>query len=192
MKSMSLKQTGRYLTCRYFIFLFLWYSVAPLTVKAGLLLEPYVGIMPTGKITDDDEDYKHDKMPTVLGGRVGYTKLGVNVGIDYLMAQGIEFKNVTQEYDLSETGVFFGLDLPILFRAYMAYIFNSNLEGTITKYKKGDGFKVGVGFTGLPFVSLNLELRNVSYDEGTLSGQAFQTDTDYQSYMLSVSLPLKL
>ena len=177
---------------RYFFFLLLWCSVAPLTLKAGLLLEPYVGIMPTGKITDDDEDYKHDKMPTVLGARVGYTKLGFNVGLDYMMAQGIEFKNVTQEYDLSETGIFVGLDLPILLRGYVGYIVNSNLEGSITKYEKGNGFKVGVGFTGLPFVSLNLEMRNVSYDKVVISGQKSDTDLDYQSYLLSVSLPLKL
>lgn len=177
---------------RYFLFLLLWCSIAPLTVNAGLLLEPYVGIMPAGTITDDGVDFDHDKMPTVLGARVGYTKLGFNVGIDYLMAQGIEFENVSQEYDLSEAGIFVGLDLPILLRGYVAYIVNSNLEGTITEYEKGNGFKVGVGFTGLPFVSLNLEMRNVSYDEGNISGSSFDTDTDYQSYLLSVSLPLKL
>ena len=58
------------------------------------------------------------------------------------------------------------------------------------KLKEPSGTILGVGFTGLPFVSLNLEMANYKYDEAELSGLSGNVDADFKHYTLSVSLPL--
>ncbi|HWU44238.1 MAG TPA: hypothetical protein VN132_12395, partial [Bdellovibrio sp.] len=85
-----------------------------------------------------------------------------------------------------------GVDLPILLRAWAGYGFSDQfvLDTPYNSTIKGKSFKLGVGFTGLPFVSLNVEYLKSTADEitgGTLANSS--PDSKHEAVMVSVSLP---
>lgn len=158
------------------------------TAQAALLVDPYIGINLNGstKFGTAENDYKNS--PVSMGARLGFAKLGFSVGLDYQMTSSIEVENYINKFDATELAIFGGFDFPILLRAYAGYIFSADFESSATKYDEGSGYKVGVGFTGLPFISINVEYKVVSYDK--LNG-ATTTTADNNSVLLGVSLPLK-
>ena len=148
---------------------------------AGLLIDPYIGAG-THKTTFDlntDVDDSSDNLSTV-GSRVGLSFLLLSAGIDYEM-QKVDGDAVTN------MSVFVGVDLPVLLRFWGEYFLSSDVEDADYEFK--NGYAVGVGFTGLPFVSLNLELQNINYelDESPLKGDVAAAAT-----VFSVSLPIDL
>ena len=101
------------------------------------------------------------------------------------------FKNNVKQTDW---GAFVGFEFPILVRVYAGYIFSAKGEVSTDFGKakmEGAGTKVGVGFTGLPFVDINVEYRRGTYDDVKIGGVK-SDDTDFSSLMLGVSLPLNL
>lgn len=167
--------------------------ICPLISNASLLLDPYIGINLSGttKFTsgNSDVDYDYNSAPVSIGGRVGFSKLSFSTGLDYQMTSGVKLKNQAEKFDASELAAFVGFDFPILLRAYAGYIFSADFEATSNKYDEGSGYKLGVGFTGLPFISINLEYKNISYDK--LNNATIKT-ADHNSVLLAVSLPIKL
>ncbi len=153
-------------------------------VFAGILVDPYIGYgsytttYDTASLDDDVESY------SMIGSRLGYSFLLLSAGIDYEMDNFSDGKR-------TNTSVFVGVDLPILLRFWGEYIFNSNLEIDDATYDIAfkNGYSLGVGFTGLPLVSLNLEVEKSSYkfEDVPLLGDF---DTDWASYIFSVSFPL--
>jgi len=96
-----------------------------------------------------------------------------------------------------ERGGFIGYEFPVLFRVYAGYIFSGTGttkadDGTKIEFNEGTGSKVGVGFTGLPFVDINLEYRQMKYPEMTLGSTDTDTDTTYSTIMLGLSLPFTI
>ena len=151
---------------------------------ADLLIDPYIGtgLMKTtsdvNRLDDDDENL------AAVGARVGYQFLLVSAGIDYS-------KGTAGDYEFTNTSVFVGVDLPILLRVWAEYFISSDLEADISGFDEDidfkDGTSIGLGFTGLPFVSLNLEVQNLNY-ETELVGRDLDFET--AAYIFSVSLPL--
>ncbi len=169
--------------------------------QADLLLEPYLGY--TFASGEQGNDYEYDYMTPQIGGRVGYQMLGLMAGLDYSTSLGkfdTDVKTVstgaesTYKYQKNQLGVFVGYNLPILLRVWGTYYFNANIEDDIAPITEhsGSGFALGAGFTGLPFVSLNLEYRSFSYDESETSGTTttLNPSLDINEIFLSVSLPL--
>lgn len=161
--------------------------------KAGLLIEPLVGYS-TGSF---DGESSSDFSGTSYGGRLGYQNLGFQMGLDYLNSSLTMDDSDYSKLEFSEWAGFVGFEFPILLRVYAGYIFTASGE---TKYDSGagkqllevtggTGSKFGVGFTGLPFLDINLEYRKGSFSEFDLGGTTFNQSIDYQSYMLSISLP---
>tara|TARA_B100001971_G_scaffold215190_1_gene259650 strand:- start:80969 stop:81490 length:522 start_codon:yes stop_codon:yes gene_type:complete len=153
---------------------------------AGFLIDPYIGTgsfagtldLANGADADDVEE-----TVTAMGSRVGYSFLLVSAGIDYqiLSVDGESQNNIS---------AFVGVDLPILLRFWGEYFISSDadVEGDVeTSLDFKDGYGLGVGFTGLPLVSLNLEVQYLNY-EGEASNIKFDYDT--VAYIASVSLPL--
>jgi hypothetical protein len=156
--------------------------------NAGFLIDPYFGIGSSKSTLDlsgvDDETASS----TVAGARLGYSFILISAGIDYQMLSGKDA--LDEDMKVTSTSAFVGVDLPILLRFWGEYFFSSNIDGDTfdtndTSFK--DGYGIGIGFTGLPFVSINLEVETLNYDM-TISG----LDYDYStaSTILSVSLPL--
>ena len=164
------------------------FLISSFSANAGLLLDPYVG-MGNAKSTFDAAslDDTNDNA-TVLGARVGYSFLLFSLGADYQMAtiDGSTRNNLS---------AFVGFDLPILLRVWAEYTLNSSVDNddlpSSVDVTFNDGYSVGVGFTGFPLISVNLEIEQTNY---TYENYPVVGDLDVSSaaYILSVSFPLNL
>jgi hypothetical protein len=172
-------------------------------VWADIYLEPYVGyqfgkstgsatITPGGNLTIDEKD-----SGTAFGAKVGYSVMGFAFGADY-MATSLTGKDQTtppgadSKWKGTNIGAFAQFTLPILLKFSATYFASAKLKDDteIT----GNGFKVGVGFTFLPMLSVNLDMISMKYDKGS-GGTGFvfnSLDSKMTTTMLSVSLPLNL
>ncbi|WP_374029982.1 outer membrane beta-barrel protein [Bdellovibrio bacteriovorus] len=156
---------------------------------ADLLVEPYLGYeMGTTK----DQDGKIEG--TQLGLRLGYASPVIFwAALDGTLGVSAKFKpDSGSDEDAKRTSVYgvVGIDLPILLRGWVGYGFLNEVDLDDTGKLKGTSYKVGVGFTGLPFISLNLEYLDEKFTER--GGVDLGTDMTNKSYVLSVSLPLEL
>ena len=181
---------------RFFEYLFLFFLFT-LPARAEILLEPLVAYNLHSKLDVARED-NYSGGGTGFGGRAGYQKLGFQLGVDYLHSD-LDFddsdfgKNVTMD----EFAGFVGFEFPFLIRVYGGYIFAANgdssyRDSTIRRdfeLSGGTGSKFGIGFTGLPFVCINLEYRQGEFDEYDLGNTTVNEKVKYSAYLLSVSLP---
>ncbi len=177
------------------------FAFISLSANAGFLVEPYLGY----KIGTGDQggstpvDYTYSG--ATFGGRLGYQFLGLMGGLDYSLSSfdiDREVPGTKTSVDTSQStfGAFVGYDFPILLRAWAAYYFSSKLEENDNDEYSGGGYGLGVGFTGLPFVSLNIEYRSLAYDEfynsSASSTSSLGADVEINEILFSVSLPLDL
>lgn len=177
-----------------FILLLAFFVIKP--AQAGLLVEPVLGYS-MGKIEVDAANTSEEKGNGLSwGGRLGYQNLGFQLGLDYLRSSyNMKDKDFKEDLVASEWAAFAGFEFPVLLRVYAGYIFSANAETEYAgnqkvKLQDGSGMKLGVGFTGLPFVDINLEYRKGTYTEiKGLGGLSKNTDTDFSAIMLGVSLP---
>lgn len=172
-----------------FRYLTLLFALLHFTANAALLVDPYIGLNVSGSTKFGTVENDYDSSPVSIGSRVGFSQLGFSVGLDYQITSGIKIENNSNKFDATELAVFAGFDFPILLRAYAGYIFSADFEASGSNYDEGSGYKMGVGFTGLPFISINVEYKAVSYDK--LNNATTQT-ADHNAVLLAVSLPLKL
>jgi len=172
------------------------------TVQAGVLVEPYVGYS-LGLSKDYDNKTNDYKTPQ-FGARLGYQFLGLMAGVDYSLSSSFDLnqKKITTgatsktPSEKNQLGLFVGYEFPILLRAWGTYFLDSNFKKTPAPSKNysGNGYALGVGFTGLPFVSLNLEYRSFSYDSSKRSGTTTSLNPKWtmNEILLSVSLPFDI
>ncbi len=168
--------------------------------SAGLLIEPVVGYNMGNFEVDSAGVDKEKTSGTSYGGRLGYQNLGFQLGLDYLASN----LNVDDnDYGTMKTGEwagFVGFEFPILLRVYAGYIFSASGD---TKYDSGSGketikleggsgTKLGVGFTVLPFLDINVEYRKVSWDDYKYAGTKFSDKVNYDTVMIGLSLPFVL
>ena len=177
-----------------------------MSANALIHVEPYLGYNMISGENSNSTITKYDFGGVNYGARLGLTALGFMGGLDYSMGSGdweTETLNTKTTVDSSQTklGVFAGYELPILLRAWATYFVNVKQEiesgANNGREYSGSGFGLGVGFTGLPFVSVNLEYKQYSYDEyESAAGTTVTIDgankIDLNEIMLSVSLPLDL
>lgn len=162
------------------------------SANAGILVEPYIGYyLGTYKAGSSKENFSGPD----FGARVGYKNiLGLMFGVDYLTGKMEDKASPSNDLTPSQIGAFIGFEFPILLRVYGVYSLSDKLErksDTQTlKLEGNSGIKLGVGYTGLPLISINLEYSVSKYDksnDSSLSGSLKQN-----SYGLSVSLPFDL
>lgn len=155
---------------------------------AGILIEPYLGYEmgttknPSGKFEGSQ-----------LGLRLAYSApLFFWGGLDYTTGTGTSKPEggVNEDGKRSTLYGVVGVDFPILVRAWIAQSISNEMKFDTTGKTKGKATKLGVGFTGLPFVSLNLEYLMEKMDEGD-SG-TIDPAVENNAYVLSLSLPLDL
>ncbi len=157
--------------------------IAGFQANAGIYVEPYLGYNLVGEFGNNDTSGVN------IGGRLGYSlPMLVSFGLDYNMGEYTHDVSGTDvDVDHSNFGAFVAVDLPILLRAWASYYISSKADFGASEYE-GSGFSLGVGFTMLPFVSLNVEYRAINYDE--LNGAT--ADIDGSEILFGVSLPLDL
>lgn len=148
--------------------------------QAGLLLEPYATVIMTGKTGSSD------LTGNVLGGRIGWGFLGFSVGLDAELAGGIKSGSGSTATPGS-MGVFAAYQFPILLRGYVTYspAFKATASGV---ENTGTSTKLGVQYTGLPFVAIGVE--TVSYNVSKIKSGGVETDVDvngnYTGLVISV------
>ena len=164
--------------------------------KAELLIEPVLGYSLNGKLELGDASYSGARGAS-YGGRLGYQKLGFQIGGDYLHSSlNMNDDDFKEDMSLSEWGGFVGFEFPILFRVYAGYIFSatgtSEVETGDFELSSGSGMKVGLGFTGLPFIDINFEYRSGKFEKSKTDGVSGDDDEDikYSAFMVALSLPL--
>lgn len=202
-----------YLTKSFIILFILSLFAFSNTSNAGIHVEPYLGysLAGSGDSTFGTTKYDHSYATPTIGGRLGYNMLGLMAGVDYSMQTfGLESEVGSTTFDddvsKSQLGIFVGYELPILLRVWGTYFLSSKIEGDDSQtagtlidsryeFSDGGGYALGAGFTGLPFVSINLEYRTLEYDKGEISGATitnYNEKLDLSEILLSVSLPLDL
>ena len=182
---------------QFVIILFLGFFCLTEQAQAGVLVEPYLGfsIAGDGESTISTVNYDFSYSSVTYGGRLGYSFLGLMGGLDYSMqsfkadvdAGGTETK---KDVDKSQLGLFVGYDFPILLRAWATYFLSAKADFTDYEFKSGGGYALGVGFTGLPFVSINLEYRDLEYDKFEwATTHTYDKKASLSEILLSVSAP---
>ena len=181
--------------------LFLGHSVQS---HAALLIEPLVGFNLGSKF-----DFKFDDSPAqnenysggkggAFGGRLGYQNFGFQLGVDYLNSSiDMNTSDFKTNISLSEWAGFVGYEFPLFLRVYAGYIFSAN--GSTKKstsesvdLSKGTGSKLGLGFTGLPFIDINFEYRTGTINQMSYGGTDYDTEIRYSSLMLGLSVPFTI
>lgn len=155
---------------------------------ANIMIEPYLGYE-MGKTTDPDGKTSG----VVIGGRLAYkTPLMLWVGLDGGFETGKYKPDSNSDADLKRTSLYgvVGVDLPILFRVWAGYGFSDEFKFESPYNMKGTGtnFKLGLGFTALPFVSLNVEYIKAKNTGGDIHD--VNPDFQHETVLLSASLPL--
>ncbi len=187
-----------------FLLIILFFAISQ-TAQASVLIEPLVGynFSSKAKIDDDDNQNAYSGAGGAFGGRLGYQKLGFQLGVDYLHSSlDMDDKDFDKNLTLNEWGGFVGFEFPILLRVYAGYIFSAsgtskfkdkNDDIQELDLKSGSGTKFGIGFTGLPFLVINLEYRAGSVNEYKLGDTNYDDDKiTYSSYLMSLSIPINL
>jgi hypothetical protein len=151
------------------------------TAQASLLVEPLVGFNFNAKMGDEKGS------GAAFGGRLGYQNIGLQLGVDYLRST-LDLTGINEDVKATEWAGFIGYKFPMFFRVYAAYIFSAEAEISNYKRNEGSGTKIGASFTGLPFVSLNLDYRRGTYEK--LNGA--NDKVDFSALLFSVSLPFTL
>lgn len=172
------------------------------TVQAGVLVEPYAGY--SIGLSKDYGNSTYDYSTPQFGARLGYQFLGLMAGVDYSLSSSFDLNEKDKttgattktSSEKNQVGLFVGYNLPMLLRAWGTYYLDANLKNTpvpATTYN-GNGYALGVGFTGLPFVSLNLEYRSFSYDSSKTSGTKSTLTPKWKmnEILFSISLPINI
>ncbi|WP_127717610.1 outer membrane beta-barrel protein [Halobacteriovorax sp. HLS] len=181
---------------------------------AGFLVEPLIGYgFGSGEYARSGITTRESSENGVqFGARLGYQMLGLMGGLEFRKSSGsysfdgptsLNLANQTDaDYSGTEFGAFVGYNLPILLRAYIGYTFSTKWELDGNSWRGGNGDELsgntttlGVGFTGLPFVSLNLEYRMTSFDKWTDvsdNNNKITVDETNNQIVLGASIPFDL
>lgn len=169
---------------------------------ASLLLEPYLNY---NFGSGDRGTSEYSTSGPSFGGKIGYQNLGLMLGLDASMGStDMEVKSPagTTNYDMDNTriGLFAGYDFPVLLRAWVGYFFKNSLEFSKTyngiasgDMYNGSAIELGVGFTPLPLLSVNIGYRMNTWDEYEAASGTTTSLTDnveINEIFVGVSLPL--
>lgn len=188
-------------------------------IKASIHIEPYFGkILNFSKASQKESSvkYERDLDGVLYGARLGYGLLGFSAGIDFAASQfdaevkkpisqvaswKLSGQSVLSSVESSYFGFFINYDLPLLLRVWATYFpsvrYEFGIGDPLQSEKdlwKGTGFSLGLGYTGLPFLSLNYELRSFSFDEEYESSSDSTKDLplehDSVEHFVGVSIPM--
>ncbi len=161
-------------------------SMSLTTAANAFVIEPYYSHVLSG-----ENGNNNDLEGNSLGLRLGYDTLGFAFGLDYTASGTAEFDGSTTNWDVSGYGAYVSYDFPILLRGYVSYMLNYEYkEGNTTR--SGKGSKIGVQYTGLPFIALGVEMGNFSFDEQNVSGTKSDIDAESKYTGFVVSFPFGL
>lgn len=149
----------------------------------AIMFEPYAGYE-VGDAGSNASTYKG----TTFGARLGFDVIPMfTLGVDYAMGSHTQEGILSNtDWSVNDLGVFAMFEFPVLIRAWLTYSFDTKASTSGVSDMKGTATKIGVGYTGLPFISINLEMVKRNYTE---QGSA-TIDSSSDTYLVSVGIPL--
>ena len=203
----------------HLIFCFLVIQAFPGDMRASVHIEPYFGkILNFSKAsqTESSIEYERELDGVLYGARLGYGLLGFSAGVDFAASQfdaevkkplsnvaswKLSGQSTLSSVESTYFGLFINYDLPLLLRVWATYFPSVRYEfgsgDPLQNNKdlwKGTGFSVGLGYTGLPFLSLNYELRSFSFDEefdnASDSTRELSLEHDSVEHFVGISIPM--
>jgi len=147
-----------------------------LPAQARLVLDGHIGYGISNNFeTTGVKDVSYDG--AVLGARIGVSLFSfILVGGDLSYSDNkFEYTDTTTDIGYKipaprlDYGIFFGFELPIMLRFWGSYYLKSDLQikDQFGTELEGKAYGVGVGWTLLPFVSINGEYRMYEYNQST-------------------------
>lgn len=158
------------------------------STHAGILIDPYIGYIVSGSTSTGDTVTGSD-----MGARLGFTNMGLGFGADATVAGTHTYKNggVSTDSTRSNTGVFVSYHFPILVRGYATYFVNSKISSS-TATLTGNATKLGVQYTGFPFIAIGVEYFNANYTELDSAGVKSSVSRSESQTRLALSVPFNL
>lgn len=184
-------------------------ALTAVTANASLLIEPHLGYNVYGNADYSATssgipiDAKTKYNGPQYGARLGVQYFGLMGGLDYTHSSFTHKTTITSpavpgysatanaDKKRDQFGLFVGYKFPVFVRAWFGYYFSDKLKNSDTAYwEKGNGTELGIGFTGIPFLSINLQYRTSSYDKD-IDG-ALSPNHKTSEFVLGVSAPFTL
>ncbi len=172
-------------------------SLVSISANASLLIEPHLGYNLSGTGTASNYAFKYTSPE--YGLKLGTQYLGLMAGLDYTASTytWTRTPGSDDKFNRGELGLFVGYNLPILVRFWGAYYFSntatdqdsSGNTASGTEYK-GNTKELGIGFTPIPFLSVNVIYRNVNFT--TKPAGISIADLSISEFVLGVSCPITL
>ena len=173
------------------------------TASAGILIEPQVGYILSSKFNGTvalsgpatgtlAADYS--ATAPEFGARLGYQSLGFMAGLNYgsSTASSKTIGSTTGDLKTTNLGAFVGYNAPMMLRAWFAYNFSAKTTLGTSEFK-GNSKELGVGFTGVPFLSFNLIYRMYDYTEMKISGVTYTSKNfEPKEIEFAISAPFNL
>ncbi|MAZ48207.1 MAG: hypothetical protein CME65_06570 [Halobacteriovoraceae bacterium] len=164
--------------------------------NAAFLLEPYAGAQ-FNSTFDVDGGSEGDITGSAVGMKFGFTQMGFSFGLNGQRAtSNFETESGSEsDYTFTRMGAFVGYDTPMGVRLWGEYVFSFqgiNDDDSDQEYTEGGGTAFGFGYKVLPFISLNLEIANLSTAKYVNGATDLDLDIAYSSYLLSISLPFSI
>ena len=191
--------------CRAFFVLFTLLLASQVSL-AGLLIEPQLGYIATGSasgsytVNGGTVTANDSFSGAQYGARLGYQNLGFMAGLSYQLASlSRNCKNcspaVKVSYSRDDLGLFVGYSAPLFLRAWLAYNISSKSKTTQTttattsgEYLKGSSTEIGVGYSPLPVLSLNLIYRMYNYNKFVSAAGTNYTVAGYKPNEVEVAI----
>jgi hypothetical protein len=184
------------------------------SAKASILIEPYAGYSSETlalELANNTGPVKFTMGGLDYGARLGYAFPMVFIAADYNAATGMASTigekpasaagYTADPFDRTDIFAVVGVRIPML-QAYVGYGFSSSLTYKLQSGEQkftGTSFKAGLGYTGLPFVAVNLEYlmtnytkynsANTDYSVGDTANGAAYSKASGSAVMLNVSVP---
>lgn len=165
--------------------------------RAAFLFEPYVGYNFSGKEKMDTTvigDTETDMTGLGFGARMGLSIMGLMAGLDYTVLDLEDSDDSDNTSNITNIGAFVGYQFPLRLRLWAAYFLKSESENKEEMKAEGTGFKVGLGYMPIRFLSINLEMIQITIDEGDATLDAMLGDFEIKNttYMFSISFPIDI
>ena len=164
------------------------------TAHAGFLLDPYFSYAVSGTnsgLTDST------MTGSELGARLGWDMMGLGFGVDGIVSGSYTYKqnSVSSDIKPSYYGVFVSYKFPIVLRGYVSYLLSSKETMTVSGIDStltGTGTKVGIQYTGFPFVAIGVEYVSSKYDKVEFGGLSITQSNDANHTAIALSFPFVL
>lgn len=165
---------------------------------ASTMIEPFIGTTISGDFENNDcsSNCEDDVSGTFYGVRAAYKNLGFFGGVDVRLGT---YKLDDADFEIDEEGriaLLIGYELPVMFKFWLTYALSNNLtaesstDGSELEYSTSSDITLGVGYSPIPMLSLNLEYTMLNLDENEDSdGSTNDLDADINTILLSASVP---